>query len=35
MPLVQELARQLASRPKLAADLIQRWTGSGSRYGEV
>ncbi len=35
MPAVQELAQKLASRPALAEELMQRWIGSGSRYGEV
>jgi ATP-dependent DNA helicase RecG len=35
MPVVQELAAQLAGQPGVAAELMQRWIGSGSRYGEV
>jgi len=35
MPAVQELAEKLAGRADLAEDLMQRWIGSGSRYGEV
>jgi hypothetical protein len=35
MPVVQELAQKLAGQPELAAELMQRWIGSGSRYGEV
>ena len=35
MPLVQDLAKQLADRRDIAAELMQRWIGSGSRYGEV
>ncbi len=35
MPLVQELAGQLEERPGVAAELMQRWIGTGSRYGEV
>ena len=35
MPLVQDLAKQLADRGDIAAELMQRWIGTGSRYGEV
>ena len=35
MPLVQELASQLEERPGVAAELMQRWIGTGGRYGEV
>ncbi len=35
MPAVQELAQKLAGQPALAEELMQRWIGSGSRYGEV
>ena len=35
MPLVQDLAGQLAGQPGIAAELMQRWIGSGNRYGEV
>ena len=35
MPLVQDLAGQLVNRPAVAEELMQRWIGSGSRYGEV
>jgi ATP-dependent DNA helicase RecG len=35
MPMVQDLAGQLAGQPGIAAELMQRWIGSGSRYGEV
>jgi len=35
MPVVQELAARLAGQPGVAAELMQRWIGSGSRYGEV
>jgi ATP-dependent DNA helicase RecG len=35
MPVVQELAQTLAGRPALAEELMQRWIGPGSRYGEV
>ncbi len=35
MPLVQELASQLEERPSVAAELMQRWIGTGGRYGEV
>jgi ATP-dependent DNA helicase RecG len=35
MPFVQELAARLAGQPGVAAELMQRWIGSGSRYGEV
>jgi ATP-dependent DNA helicase RecG len=35
MPAVADLARALADRPAAAAELMQRWIGSGSRYGEV
>ncbi|MBL8201117.1 MAG: ATP-dependent DNA helicase RecG [Chromatiales bacterium] len=35
MPVVQELAQKLADRPALAEELMQRWIGTGSRYGEV
>jgi ATP-dependent DNA helicase RecG len=35
MPAVQELAQQLAGQPAVAEELMQRWIGSGSRYGEV
>ena len=35
MPEVQELAQQLAGREGIAAELMQRWIGGGSRYGEV
>jgi len=35
MPRVQELAGQLVGRPEVATELMQRWIGGGSRYGEV
>ena len=35
MPLVQELAARLGERPGVAAELMQRWIGTSSRYGEV
>jgi ATP-dependent DNA helicase RecG len=35
MPVVQELAARLAGQPGVATELMQRWIGSGSRYGEV
>jgi len=35
MPVVQELAQRIAARPALALELMQRWTGTASRYGEV
>ncbi len=35
MPAVADLARALADQPAVAAELMQRWIGSGSRYGEV
>ncbi|MEO7386107.1 MAG: ATP-dependent DNA helicase RecG [Gammaproteobacteria bacterium] len=35
MPVVQELASQLGGQPEVVAALMQRWIGSGSRYGEV
>lgn len=35
MPAVQELAQKLAGQPALAEELMQRWIGTGSRYGEV
>jgi len=35
MPAVQELAQKLSGQPDIAEELMQRWIGSGSRYGEV
>jgi len=35
MPAVQELAEKLAGLPEVTAELMQRWIGSGSRFGEV
>ena len=35
MPAVADLARELACQPVAAAELLKRWIGSGSRYGEV
>ena len=35
MPVVQDLAGQLAGKPGVAEELMLRWIGSGSRYGEV
>ncbi len=35
MPVVQDLASQLAARPEASAELMRRWIGAGSRYGEV
>ncbi len=35
MPSVRALAGRLADRPAVGAELMQRWIGSGSRYGEV
>jgi len=35
MPVVQDLARQVAGQPAVPAELMQRWIGSDSRYGEV
>ncbi len=35
MPVVQELAAAIAGKPGVAEELMQRWIGSGSRYGEV
>jgi len=35
MPAVADLARALVDRPAAAAELMQRWIGSGSRYSEV
>jgi ATP-dependent DNA helicase RecG len=35
MPRVQKLAAALAGRPDVGAELMQRWIGTGSRYGEV
>jgi len=35
MPVVQDLAGQLAGQPDVTAELMQRWIGSGNRYGEV
>ena len=35
MPAVQELAGRLAGQDAVPAELIQRWIGSGNRYGEV
>ena len=35
MPAVADLARVLAGQPAVVAELMQRWIGSGNRYGEV
>jgi len=35
MSAVADLARVLADRPAATAELMQRWIGGGSRYGEV
>jgi hypothetical protein len=35
MPAVQELAEKLAALPEVTTELMQRWIGSGSRFGEV